>query len=65
MVDAPATASGNLTVKGASSVGTKVKLKNQTTGVVRKTSTDASGKFSFAGAAPGKYKITISPVPVP
>jgi hypothetical protein len=42
-----------------------VKLKNKTTGVLLKTTTDASGNFSFAGAAPGKYKLTISPVSVP
>jgi hypothetical protein len=65
VVGSPATVSGNLKVKGAPSVGTKLKLKNQTTGVLLKTTTDASGNFSFAGAAPGKYKITISPVPVP
>jgi hypothetical protein len=64
-VSAPATVSGNLTVKGAPSVGTKVKLKNKTTGLVLKTTTDASGNFSFAGAAAGTSKITISPVPVP
>jgi hypothetical protein len=64
-VSGPATISGNLKVKGGPSVGTKVKLKSKTTGLVLKTTTDASGNFSFAGAASGKYKITISPVPVP
>ena len=65
VVSAAATVSGNLTVKGAPSVGTKVKLKNKTTGTVLKTTTDASGNFSFAGVVPGTYKIIISPVPVP
>ena len=65
VVGAPTTVSGTLTVKGAPSVGTKVKLKNKTTGAVLKTTTDASGNFSFAGAAAGTSKITISPVPVP
>jgi hypothetical protein len=64
-VGAPSTVSGNLTVKGAPSVGTKLKLKNLDTGVVRKTTTDASGNFSFAGAAPGIHKIAIPTVPVP
>jgi protocatechuate 3,4-dioxygenase beta subunit len=64
-VGAPTTVSGTLTVKGAPSVGTKLKLKNLDTGVVRKTTTDASGNFSFAGAAPGIHKIAIPTVPVP
>jgi hypothetical protein len=65
VVGASATLSGNLKVKGAPSVGTKLKIKNKNTGVVSKTTTDASGNFSLPGAAPGAYKITISPVPVP
>jgi hypothetical protein len=65
VLNAPNTVSGSLIVKLAPSVGTKVKLKNKTAGVVRRTTTDASGNFSFAGAASGQYKITISPVTVP
>jgi len=52
-------------VSSADGVGTKLKLKNKSTGVVLKTTIDASGNFSFAGAAAGTSKITISPVPVP
>jgi hypothetical protein len=64
-VGAPTTVSGTLTVKGAPSVGTKLKLRNLDTGVVLKTTTDAGGNFSFAGVAPGTHKVIISPVPVP
>ena len=56
---------GNLKVKGAPSVGTKLKLKNQTTGVGRRTTTDANGNFSVHVPAAGTYKLTISPVTVP
>jgi hypothetical protein len=59
------TVSGALQVKGAPSVGTKVKLKNVATGVTVNTTTDASGAFSFASVAPGKYKITLPKVTVP
>ncbi len=65
VVGAPTTVSGTLTVKGAPSVGTKLKLKNLDTAVVRKTTTDAGGNFSFASVAPGTHKVIISPVPVP
>ena len=65
VVSAPTTVSGNLTVKGAPSVGTNLKLKNRETDVVRQTATDASGNFSFAGAVPGTHTLTISAVPVP
>jgi hypothetical protein len=65
MLTTPNTISGNLRVKLAPSVGTKLKLKNKTTGLLLKTTTDASGNFSFAGAAAGQYKLTISPVAVP
>ena len=65
VVGAPTTVSGNLTVKGAPSVGTNLKLKNRETDVVRQTTTDASGNFSFAGAVPGTHTLTISTVAVP
>jgi hypothetical protein len=65
VVGAPTTVSGNLTVKGAPSVGMNVKLKNRETDVVREATTDASGNFSFAGAVPGTHTITISTVTVP
>jgi hypothetical protein len=65
VVGAPTTVSGNLALKGAPSVGTNVKLKNRETDIVRVTTTDASGNFSFAGAVPGTHTITISSVLVP
>jgi hypothetical protein len=65
VVGAPTTVSGNLTVKGAPSVGMNVRLKNRETDVVREATTDASGNFSFAGAVPGTHTITISTVTVP
>jgi carboxypeptidase family protein/beta-propeller repeat-containing protein len=65
VVGALTTVSGNLALKGAPSVGTNVKLKNRETDIVRVTTTDASGNFSFAGAVPGTHTITISTVIVP